>query len=80
MTTNYILNIELIQRTMQEKGITVKQLAEKSGITVRRLKKYINGESAGRTPFDIGLAFREILDIKLEDMIIKIADDKKDGK
>ena len=80
MTSNYILNIELIQRTMQKKGLTVNQLAEKSGITARRLKRYINGESAGRTPFDIGLVFYDILGIKFKDMLIEIPDDKKDGK
>ncbi|MDE7400932.1 MAG: helix-turn-helix transcriptional regulator, partial [Clostridia bacterium] len=74
------LNIELIQRTMQEKGLTVKQLAEKSGITARRLKRYINGESLGRTPFDVGLAFYDILGITFEDMMLEVADDKKDGK
>lgn len=80
MINNYILNTELIQSTMMEKGLTLNQLAEMSGFTARRLKRYVYGTFVQHTPLPIALAFRKFLGIKLEDMLIDITDDKKDGK
>lgn len=69
MRTNSYLNTELIQHSMREKNLTVKQLAEISGFSVRRLQGYVSGKRIQHIPLDIALFFRMVLDIKFEDML-----------
>lgn len=69
MQTTYYLNTELIQRVMREKNLTVKQLAEISGFSVRRLQGYVSGKRVQHIPLDIALLFRTALGIKFEDML-----------
>ena len=69
MTQQHYLNIEKITRLMQERGLTEAQLAEKMGVTQRRLHGYLSSRKYRKIPFKIYYGLVYILEASVSDII-----------
>ena len=74
MTEHYYLNFEYVNRVMRERGISEKQLAEKMGVTKKRLHGYLI-QYRKNVPCKIFVGIRVALDIPFEELITTLPDD-----
>lgn len=67
----YHLNTKIIQSEMKKQRLTEKQLAEKMGVSVKRLRKYLYSDYYKHIPYAIYYGLLKTLNLSFEQIIIE---------